>query len=185
MANPLDAFVAQKKPVNLRLPDMPRYAAMAERGTGLATILGKIDQANAEWKQQVERQLASLGSTSQTTTVTTVATAPAVPGASTGSTSGLQADLSALADKLNKHIASHIVHGTTSEVVGESDEQPLDSKTIGFNAERNAKFRHVLSYSRIDLGEEFVIPVNFNMIVAGEFIVDGLLTIEGAFASVT
>jgi hypothetical protein len=87
--------------------------------------------------------------------------------------------IDAVESDLSDHIASHIVHGTESQVVGEDDEEFLESKTVGLNQPRYGRFRQLIGGNVVSAAENVEIPVNFNMVVAGDFLVDGTITVDG------
>jgi hypothetical protein len=88
-------------------------------------------------------------------------------------------DLEALGDNWSAHISSKVVHGTTSNVVGLSDAQFLDNKTIGKTGPGYGRFTHVIQSNVIPLGDDLVVPVSHNMVNAGVYSVYGTLTVAG------
>lgn len=80
---------------------------------------------------------------------------------------------------LYAHIASTIVHGTISDVVGESDTQDLDNKTIGFSNPGYGRFTHVLQSNVIQFGDTLYVPLQHNMVNAGNYSIAGTLTVDG------
>lgn len=187
MANPLDAYATKFGPRtdSIRIDRLPKLADLLKDSGKLSTTLAQWDNLMEAWRARLERQLQQPQQPTATvaapTTTTTTAT---LSDSDKALLNGTKSDVDALQKALNDHIASKIVHGTVSNVVGVSDEQALNAKTIGEIADRNARFNHMLQRNSIPLGEDYTIPENFNMVVAGPFTVEGTLTIEGQFASV-
>lgn len=90
-----------------------------------------------------------------------------------------KAEDSSLLDALNSHMQSKTVHGISGEVVGTTDEQELDSKTIGLNEPSYGRFRALIGASAISATEKITIPTGYHMVVPGDYMIEGEMTIEG------
>lgn len=84
----------------------------------------------------------------------------------------LQADFDA-------HIQAKAAHGTTGDIVGTTDTQTLERKTIGQTFPGYGRFAPTVGYRKIDHGRSVTIGPDDFMIVAGSFVVDGTLVVEG------
>ena len=89
------------------------------------------------------------------------------------------ADLEACCEDFHAHIIAKIVHGTVSNVVGLSDVQFLDNKTIGKSGPGYGRFTHTLQSNLIPLGDALYIPANYNMVNAGVYNIVGSLSVDG------
>jgi len=89
-----------------------------------------------------------------------------------------------VAGELAAHIAATVVHGTASNVVGQTDEQTLERKTIGQAQPRNGRFRGLVSANIIAAGEAVTVPTDCNMLIAGPLSVTGSFTCHGYFTVV-
>lgn len=98
-------------------------------------------------------------------------------------TDAVQALINSSTASINGTLASHIAatsaHGVSGLVVGTSDEQTLERKTIGQTNPRNGRFRAVVQKSRVSAGEEVVIGVGDQMLVSGPFTIAGRLAVIG------
>ena len=83
---------------------------------------------------------------------------------------------------LYAHIAATVVHGTTSNVVGESDVQSLDNKTIGFTNPGYGRFTHVIQSNEIPVADTLYVPFFHNMVNAGTYSIAGTLIVDGVAA---
>lgn len=92
--------------------------------------------------------------------------------------------IQSLSAALSAHINSTTAHGTTSRIVGEMDEQPLERKTIGLIEPRYGRFSHLIGGSDIHFTESVVIPFGYYMVVGGPMTVNGSLHVEGTLAMV-
>lgn len=101
------------------------------------------------------------------------AAAPSASPAITGLTSSLAA-----------HIAAHAAHGTLSDIVGKTDVQAVESKTIGLVAPGQGRFLSVINASSIPFGKTVVIQAGCNMVVGGTYAVAGTLVVEGTLSFV-
>ena len=183
MANPLDQLVTPvRSTTDFKIPSIPDLGAMMREGVRLTEALSQWQAKWENWREQLERQVRQLAQTGTGTTGTQTVTTVTQPVFQRDNK--LTKQVADLSDLLNQHIAANVVHGTESPVVGQTDEGVLEAKTIGFDQPRNGKFRHVLQYNRIDANETFRIPTNYSMVVAGEFIVNGELIIDGALGVV-
>ena len=187
MANPLDAFVSERVPAtsDLRIPPLPKLDDLTRR-MGFKEGTKEYDKAMEEWRQGVERLIRRLQGLIQAEAVPAPApdvptpTPPVVPPVTPPNNGAIQAVL----DQLLAHIAATIVHGTESDVSGVTDEETLERKTIGVNFPRDGYFRHMLQANEVSVGEDFTVPTDKNMLVAGPFSIFGTLTVEGNFAVV-
>ena len=198
MANPLDRYSGKRGSMDVKIRPMPKLSDFFAK-FGLKDGIAKFDAAMEDWRQELQRIFPNDETLSNAVT-TIINNITQVAGSGSGSGSGsvtppepfdptaLIAQINALADALADHIGRVIVHGTDSPVVGETDEQALERKTIGFTHPRNAKFQHVIQVNEIVAGEVFTVPDNYNMIVAGPFSVEdgGELVVDtdGNFAVV-
>jgi hypothetical protein len=82
---------------------------------------------------------------------------------------------------LAAHIAATKAHGTGSSIVGQSDEQSLERKTIGFTDPRAAKFTQIAQSNTIASGMAITIGANENMVMTGPLNVLGTFTVLGYF----
>lgn len=190
--NPLDKYVKGRQTLaDIRLNEIPKLAGLVSQ-YGFKQGMDVYDQRMEGWRQATERLLKQLegviaeverleDAEAETPTTPTTPSAPAAPAVDI---SGITAAIAALTDELAAHIAATIVHGTSSPVVGVTDEQALERKTIGMSEPRDARFRHMLQVNEIEVGESFDVPAGFNMVVAGPFAVNGTLTVFGNFAVV-
>lgn len=94
-------------------------------------------------------------------------------------TSAILAQLSALSAQLSAHIAAATAHGTVTDIVGEEDQQSLESKTIGGSVPGYGRFTSLVLANAIPVGQTVVIGPNDTMLVAGPFTIDGVLKVEG------
>lgn len=89
-----------------------------------------------------------------------------------------------LAESLLAHIESSTVHGIEGQVVGTTDAQELDSKTIGTQNPLMGVFMPLVVRQRIPGGLQFTIPSGSCMIAGGSVEVDGQLVVDGELAIV-
>lgn len=188
MPNPLDAFISKRGSIDVKLREMPKLGEYFQRN-GLKDGVHRYDEAMEEWRKDLQRMLPTEEaiSNSITTIVQNITNITNGGGSGSGSSfdpSAIIADVSALEDALAAHIAANVVHGTASPVVGETDEQSLEKKTIGVNFPRNAVFKHALQISEIPADESYTVTAGFNGVVAGPFDIYGELIVDGAFAVV-
>lgn len=94
-------------------------------------------------------------------------------------TDDLSSDIAEVAGDLAAHIADKSTHGVSGDVVGTTDPQSLESKSIGFTSPGYGRFKTCISSNIIYISESVVVPVDYNWVVAGLFTVYGSLTIEG------
>lgn len=82
-------------------------------------------------------------------------------------------------ESLQEHIEATIVHGTESNVVGESDEGILERKRIGEDHPRHARF--LSNIVRSSLSDVLTIPAGYQMVVDGPYEIEegAVLTVEG------
>jgi hypothetical protein len=125
------------------------------------------------------RELDALSASTTTTLAALTAQVSNLAGLLAGGTFATLSDLTTLESDLLAHVVDPITHGTTSNLVGESDEQPLDSKVIGEYEPRYGRFRALMSASTVDVTEHVVIPISYNMVVGGPFSVYGTLDVVG------
>lgn len=186
MANPLDNFSSKRGSVDVKIRAIPKLNDFFSQ-FGFKDAIARFDQAMEIWRQDLQRIFPS-DETITNTVTTIIQTVNSSTGGGGGSStpafdpSALIAQINALTASLAAHIAQNIVHGTSSPVVGETDEQVLERKTIGEASPRNARFIHALQRSEILAGEVFTVPTGFNMVVAGPFTVNigGSLIVDGA-----
>jgi len=186
MANPLDSFSGKRGSVDVKIRTMPRLSDYFQR-YGSTDWTHRFDAAMENWRQDLQRIFPS-DETITNTITTIIQTVNTATGGSGGSSAtpvvpafdptALIAQIAALSDALADHIAQVIVHGTSSPVVGETDEQSLERKTIGESFPRNARFKHALQVNEIESGEVFTVPAGFNLTVTGPFTITGTLIIE-------
>lgn len=88
-------------------------------------------------------------------------------------------NLTPVTDALEAHISATSAHGTSGVVVGDTDEQALERKSIGMTDARHGRFMSAINRSEVGPGETWVIPAGFAHVVAGPFVVSGYLRIEG------
>ena len=96
----------------------------------------------------------------------------------------ISAQLAALLANFAQHIAAITAHGVTGVIVGTTDAQSLDNKTIGFTAPGYGRFTTVMGCNTIPLGANITIPAGYYMVVGGSLTIDGTLTIEGVLVVV-
>lgn len=103
-------------------------------------------------------------------------------GNNSGSIAALAAQVATLiaqAVTFTAHIAAHAAHGTLSPIVGESDVQPLDSKTIGANQPGYGAFTALMCSQDIPAGSLVQVGFQQSMVVAGPLTVEGTLVVTG------
>lgn len=88
--------------------------------------------------------------------------------------------IAALNAALAAHEADTTTHGTTGNIVGDTDEQALSSKVIGLNEPRYGRFSILMSGGVINFGEDFTVPLGYTMLVGDSLTVNGMLTINGS-----
>lgn len=186
MSSPLDQF-ARKDALQapFRIPTMPKLANFI-KSFGLKEGVVKYDESVEAWRKDLERMfpiqdLQNIQSviTEKVTQVVSQVTTPTSPPVTGGGE-----ELEDLRNAFEEHIAADVVHRKDTPVVGESDEQILESKTIGMERPRNARFLHHTQVNKIRQTEVFVILAEENMIIAGPMAIGGELTVYGYFASV-
>lgn len=97
---------------------------------------------------------------------------------------GDAADIAAVSAALAAHIASTTTHGTISRIVGQSDAQPLDNKTIGQTGPNYGRFAPPVGLSSILPTQVITVGPQDFMVVAGTFSVAGTIKIEGTLIAV-
>ena len=189
MANPLDSFSGKRGSLDVKIRTMPKLSEYFQR-YGPTDWVIKFDSAMELWRQDLQRifptdetinnSIATIVQTVIQAGTPSVSEPSATPPAF--DPAPLIAQIDALSDALAAHIAQTIVHGTNSDVVGETDEQVLEKKTIGESAWRNARFLHAIQVNQIENGETYTIPSGFNMVIAGAFSVNvgGMLIVDGS-----
>lgn len=182
--HPLASFVAQGVGGgNLRLEKLPSLSQLMATH-GLKEGARRFDEEYERWRQNVERQLRELfakATASEPTDLEDVST-PATETATTpSSTDALSAAISTVQASLNSHIGQTAAHGTASDVVGETDDQPLDGKQMGQNDPGPGRFTDLMWSNIIEAGESVTLPADCTMLAAGSFTVNGTFTINGEF----
>jgi hypothetical protein len=89
------------------------------------------------------------------------------------------ATLMAQAQVFSAHIASDVAHGTTSAIVGESDAQPLDNKTIGGVAPGAGFFSSLMNQQTIPAGQTVTVQSGYSMVIAQPVSIGGTLNVSG------
>jgi hypothetical protein len=184
--NPLDAFAVKGKPENdtpFRVNEFPSLAKFVNTW-GLKAGVVKFDIALEEWRRDFERNMPRPSVTETTTVQEAVVAAAPVSGGVAVATPSNQEQLDQLSDDFQEHIAADVVHRKDTPVVGESDEQILEAKTIGQLSPRYGRFTHSLQRNTVLIDEILTIPADYNIVVAGPFTVGGELVVDGYFASV-
>lgn len=185
-ANPLDDFKSRDKnpESDFRVNVFPKLSHFVNT-FGVKTGVIKFDEAMEDWRKDHERNFPIPKVTPSTVQEIVTTVVQASQGSPTVTVTGpSQAEVDQIADDLAAHIAADVVHRKDTPVVGESDEQILESKTIGALNPRYGRFTHVIQTNFVRSGESLTIPVNENIIVAGPFEVAGELIVDGYFASV-
>lgn len=116
------------------------------------------------------------------TSLAALASRVSVLEAGTGGTDALSAEIDEVAGDLAAHIADKSTHGVVGDIVGTTDAQPLDAKTIGLLSPGHARFRSCVVSNVIYGGEIVTVPADYNWVVAGAFTVVGTLIIDGTMA---
>src|SRR5688572_9494538 len=135
MPNPLDSYSGKRGSLDVKIRTMPKLADYFSK-YGFKEALLNYDAALEVWRQELQRIFPNDETiTNSITTIINNITQVTGSGSGSGPTppaafdpSDLIAQINALADDLAAHIAQVIVHGTSSPVVGETDEQVLRSE---------------------------------------------------------
>lgn len=96
----------------------------------------------------------------------------------------LTQEVTTLGNELANHIAAAITHKTLSAIVGVSDQQALNKKTIGNVSPGPGRFQPLIVVASIPSTQSVTINAGESMVIAGEFSVSGSLIIDGSFAVV-
>lgn len=99
--------------------------------------------------------------------------------ASTSAITALTAQVQALATALAAHIAANVTHQTSTPIVGESDPQALERKTVGFVSAGYGRFWPSVGVQNIANGTTVTINGGEAITIAGPFDVYGQLNIDG------
>lgn len=184
--NPLDDFKSREKnpEIDFRVNAFPKLAQFVN-SFGLKAGVQKFDEAMEAWRKDHERNFPIPQITKETVEEIVTAAAVGQGSSSTPTVRGpTEADFEALLADFSAHILADVVHRKDTPVLGESDEQIVEKKTIGQTDPRYGRFTHVIQNNFIRVGESLTIPVSENMIVAGPFEIAGELIVDGYFASV-
>lgn len=90
--------------------------------------------------------------------------------------------LAALSALLASHIAATSAHGTASPIVGETDVQSLENKSVGLANPGYGRFTSLMSKNTIPSGITVSIPADYNSVIAGPFTILGDLFVDGTLA---
>lgn len=188
---PIDDFISRPQFSDFRVPEMPSLSEFV-RKHGLMVGVQQFGEALRKWRTDLERVLIERLKAFERAVVQQEATdSPDTTPVMQSDFSGVEAQVTQLVAQVNQaladlqaHIAATVVHGTASNVVGETDEQALEAKTIGQASPRLATFTHALQRNSVPASEMFVIPAGHNMVVAGTFDVYGTMSVDGYFAMV-
>lgn len=183
MTNPLDAFVNRTSidANDVRLAKFPKLQALVKQH-GLVAGLAQFDEEVVRLRQNDERVI-----NERIAAIKTQQTATADNGSSAVTVvvnNVPQGPVATPTDDLAFHIAQNIVHGTTSPVVGETDEQALEKKTIGLSFPRDGRFAGLMSTNLITSSQTITIKANTNWVTTGPITISGTLVVEGYFANV-
>ncbi len=175
-SNPLDAFSStwSNLPADFRIPPLPKLSEAVSKG-GFKDGLMNHEEAMEEWRKDLERTIVER--------IQAVPNAPAAAATTTATSSSSDkvtpAQLAAVQQQLEAHIDSDVVHGTQSPVVGESDAQNLDAKTIGSNQPEYGNFKAAINSNLVQAPDMLVIGTMSNLVIVGGLQIDGLLTVNG------
>ena len=169
-------------PFDVRFPGevIERFPKLQETQRQLATyhelvkkVLTRLIDEQNRARATVQSTMATLESV-QTALAAQVNALAAVPDAVVA-----PVDLTPLLTALDAHIEATAAHGTVGDIVGTTDEQALEAKTIGFNYPRQGRFRSALNRSDVEITETLRIPSGYTHVVVGPFTVHGQLIVEG------
>jgi len=181
MASLKDFVNASPDANDFRVPELPDLAALV-KSNGFNNGLQRFNELMREWRTNLERSiLERLKIVSTPALAATPATATLLTARITAQNAAAIASMPPAILGLAAHIAATKAHGTASSIVGQSDEQSLDRKTIGLTDPRQAKFTQITTQNTIAFGSTVTIGAGENMVMTGPLNVLGTFTVLGYF----
>jgi len=166
-----------------RFPSWVQYDEDFQAWWGKFSDLLQRDRSSIQSQFLVDEAAAKSSITSIQSSLATITSqlAAITPGSGLASqVAALVAQLTAVVAGLASHIASTQTHGTISDVVGETDVQNLDNKTIGSAFPGYGRFvLGALGFNQLGPGETLNVTENDFLITAGPVDISGSLIVDG------
>lgn len=96
----------------------------------------------------------------------------------------LEDAITALQDAFVQHVGANVAHGTTSPIVGTTDNQQLENKTLGLANPKYGRFAPPMGYGNVPHGTTVTVNSGDFLIVAGTFEIIGQLQVDGTLVAV-
>lgn len=169
-----------------RFPDWEKYETQMEEWWGHFTDLLQRDRGQIQTQFQTDETLAkdNLASIQASLTALSNQLAALNTPSLSPQVASLTAQVAAIVAQLAMHILATVAHGTTGNIVGTSDRQNLDSKTIGSTVPGYGRFvAGAIGYNQISASVTVTVTVNDFLIMAGPVNVFGSLVVDGTLVA--
>lgn len=171
-----------------KIPDemLRRFPAWAEYQKALKEWWGRFTDMLQRDRDSIQTQFTTDETTArtlQTSVDALTAQVQTLSGQISGAgsvTAALQALVQTVSNQLIDHIASSVAHGVASDIVGETDTQSLDGKTIGADQPGYARLNPAVLLNGIPAGTFIEIGPADVLLAPSPFVISGTLKVAGS-----